>query len=288
MRKHQNISIRAAQERSLCFDLHYPEGQGERLAPLLIFAHGFKGFKDWGHWAALAEAYCAAGYAFLRFNYSHNGVVAPNYEEFSDLEAFGANTFSKELQDIDALLKYIQKYGDIVDLKRICLIGHSRSGPIVLLSALRKKQIRAVMTWASVAELDYAWAGNAELLRNWKEQALRFVYNGRSKQNMPLAYSLYEDFVEHEAEYRLRGNIEELEQPCCIIHGEQDPAIASSAADYLQELCPRAQKIIIPQADHVFGGRHPWPAGQELPHASKELLAQSIAWLNKELLDIEQ
>ena len=41
---------------------------------LIIFCHGFKGFKDWGPWNLVAEHFAKAGFFFIKFNFSHNFV----------------------------------------------------------------------------------------------------------------------------------------------------------------------------------------------------------------------
>ena len=43
--------------------------------PIIIFCHGYKGFKDWGAWNLMANAFVEAGFCFIKFNFSHN--VAP-------------------------------------------------------------------------------------------------------------------------------------------------------------------------------------------------------------------
>ena len=37
---------------------------------VVVFCHGFKGFKDWGHFNKVAELFADAGFVFLKFNFS--------------------------------------------------------------------------------------------------------------------------------------------------------------------------------------------------------------------------
>ncbi|MBK7334967.1 MAG: dienelactone hydrolase family protein [Saprospirales bacterium] len=130
--------------RPFTLDLYTPSEPAS--CPLIIFAHGFKGFKDWGQWHLIAEAFAMKGFAFLKFNFSHNGVTPENPQEFADLEAFGNNNFSKELQDLEALMSALHDAPDwlpaSVDLSRIALIGHSRGGALAILFAAAKKGSR--------------------------------------------------------------------------------------------------------------------------------------------------
>jgi hypothetical protein len=93
----ENKLITGTTAKEFGFDLYLPrEEKTSGSWPILVFAHGFKGFKDWGHWQKIAESFAAACFAFLKFNFSHNGTNPNNPAEFSDLEAFGQNNFSKE------------------------------------------------------------------------------------------------------------------------------------------------------------------------------------------------
>ncbi|RZK32728.1 MAG: dienelactone hydrolase, partial [Hymenobacter sp.] len=57
--------------------------------PVIVFVHGFKGFKDWGHFPLLARFFAEQGFVFIKLNLSHNGVVVGGTGDLEDLEAFG-------------------------------------------------------------------------------------------------------------------------------------------------------------------------------------------------------
>ena len=63
---------------------------------VVVFCHGFKGFKDWGHFNKVSEMFANAGFVFVKFNFSHNGTSPESPSDFVDLEAFGNNNFSIE------------------------------------------------------------------------------------------------------------------------------------------------------------------------------------------------
>lgn len=87
----KNIIIRNPETREFLADAFYEE-HGEKL-PLVIFAHGYKGYKDWGAWNLMAEKFAESGFFLVKFNFSHNGTTVENPTEFGDLEAFGNNNF---------------------------------------------------------------------------------------------------------------------------------------------------------------------------------------------------
>src|SRR5210317_1950113 len=72
--------------------------------PIVIFCHGYKGFKDWGAWNLMAKAFAEAGFFFVKFNFSYNGGTVEQPIDFPDLEAFGNNNYTKELDDLDCVI----------------------------------------------------------------------------------------------------------------------------------------------------------------------------------------
>ncbi len=92
-----NIRIQDTSKRPIVTDLVYDSSI--KLGPLIIFCHGYKGFKDWGAWPLLSEALAASGFVVIKFNFSHNGGTHKQPIDFPDLEAFGNNNYTKELED---------------------------------------------------------------------------------------------------------------------------------------------------------------------------------------------
>jgi pimeloyl-ACP methyl ester carboxylesterase len=267
----KDIVIQSAAGRPMAFDLYWPEET--RPCPLILFAHGFKGFKDWGHWGLIAETFARHGFAFLPFNFSHNGVTPEYPVDFADLEAFGHNNFTKELQDIDTLLDALfQRPAWLpasISLDHLGLIGHSRGGALAIIAAARDPRIQALATWAAVQDLSFLWH-NAYWLEEWKQKGVIFIPNARTGQEMPLYYQLYEDYQQHGDAYLVEAQLPQLPQPLLIAHGADDPGVPVAQARQLHAWRPDAQLRIIEGADHVFGGSHPFTEG-ELPLPSKIL-----------------
>ena len=121
-----------------------------RAKPVLLFVHGFKGFKDWGHFPLLAAFFAGRGFVFVKLNLSHNGVVVGGTGDLEDLEAFGRNNFSIELDDIGQVIGALFSPGATpvpaaeVDLSRFFLAGHSRGGGLALLKAAEDPRVRAL------------------------------------------------------------------------------------------------------------------------------------------------
>lgn len=258
----------------------------EKKLPILVFAHGFKGFKDWGHWEHIAKEFATAGYCFVKFNFSHNGTTPDDLLNFVDLEAFGQNNYSKELEDVQTVLDWITNTEDQLqnnnwDAGNITLIGHSRGGPIALIAAKENSCVQQVITWAGVHELNYAWQKEKGQVEEWKKDGVYYVLNGRTKQNMPLYYQLFEDYQNSATRLSVKNTLKNLEKPYLILHGNADPAVPLDSAKYLAEHTAQVSIHIIDGANHVFGGQHPF-VGKDLPSHTKELIQECLSFLKKE------
>lgn len=273
----KDYTLKGADGKIISLDVCW--NASDKPKPLVVFAHGFKGFKDWGHWHMIAQSFANQGFCFVKFNFSHNGVRPDDLLNFCDLEAFGHNNFEKELYDLKTVLNWLESDQKTAlqcqwDAQNITLIGHSRGGPIVLLEGTQRASVKKVITWAAVHELDYAWHYNQELTTTWQEEGVRYIMNGRTKQSMPLYYQLYENYNKHKSEFSVRAALKLNTKPYLIIHGSEDPAVPVTAAQYLFQHAKHATIHIIEGANHVFGGQHPY-LHEQLPEHAIELVDKS-------------
>lgn len=275
-RRHQIIN--SPTKRPISYDLFLPASK--KKYPLLVFVHGFKGFKDWGCWDLVAQYFATRGYGFCKFNFSHNGTSPDRPTEFSDLEAFGQNTYSKEFSDISTLLDHLEEtLADTVDWNTLGLIGHSRGGAISIAWTAQDPRIKQLITWAAVDRLTYAWK-TPQFIAEWKEQGVYYVQNSRTNQQMPLYYTLYEDYLANLERFDLQLAFPKIKTPMLIIHGDADPSVSVEAGKHLARELPEAQFELISGADHVFGGSHPYQQTSLPPHL-EEVCHKSFQFLQK-------
>ena len=163
----KNIPIENKETRSFLADAFYKDTL--QKLPLVIFVHGYKGYKDWGAWNLMAEKFAEAGFFFVKFNFSHNGTTMNDPYNFGDLEAFGNNNYSKELSDLGAVIDHFTK-DPHVDIEKIVLIGHSRGGGISIIKTFEDERINGLITLASVDTLDRFPKGEA--FENWKKDGV--------------------------------------------------------------------------------------------------------------------
>lgn len=224
---------------------------------LVVFVHGFMGFMDWGAWHLVGDFFTNAGYDFCRFNLTHNGGTPAHPIDFSDTEAFGQNTYSKELFDISALLKHLETTHRTY--QQIHLIGHSRGGGMAILAAQQWQQVSPlgqVCTWAAICDIARRFVQGQEL-KEWGESGVRYVKNGRTLQELPQFFELYENFERNKIKLDIKAAAKDIGKRLHIFHGDQDTSVPISEAYELQEVSG-VEVNEIKGADHVFGAVHPW------------------------------
>jgi pimeloyl-ACP methyl ester carboxylesterase len=256
----KNSVLQGKHQKPILVDAFYKESKQPK--PVIIFCHGYKGFKDWGAWNLMAIAFANAGFFFVKFNFSHNGGTIEQPIDFPDLEAFGNNNYTKELDDLETVIDWISNsthFSKEVDTNKLSLIGHSRAGGIVSIKAEEDKRVSKVITLAGVCDYKKRTATTSEL-KQWKIDGVKYVLNGRTKQKMPHYYQFFEDFNTNEIRLTIKRAVENLTVPMLIIHGDSDTSVFINEAERLHQWKPDSQLEIIEGANHVFNTSHPWTA----------------------------
>jgi len=258
MKINKNIILNRADKKPILIDTFYSKETTNQ--PVVVFCHGYKGFKDWGAWNLMAESIAKAGICFIKFNFSHNGGTIENPIDFPDLEAFGNNNYTKELDDLNDVLDWIINHfenNSLININQICLVGHSRGGGIAILKASEDNRIKKLITLASVSDFGKRTATIGDL-KEWKDTGVKYVLNGRTKQQMPHFYQFYEDFKANEDRLHIESAEKRLNIPHLIIHGDDDTSILIDQANELHQWNPNSKLEIIKGANHVFNTKHPW------------------------------
>lgn len=272
--KQKNIVLKG--EREFLSDAFFPKS--EKKLPLIIFVHGYKGYKDWGTWELMGEKLANAGFYFVKFNMSHNGTTIEDPNNFGDLEAFGQNNYSNELDDLETVIDHF-RYQKEVDAENITLLGHSRGGGISIVKAAENQNITKLMTLASVSTLD-RFPQN-EAFENWKKDGVYFIENARTKQKMPHYFQFFEDFENNKARFDIEEACKNLMIPALFIHGSDDEAVAISHSENLHRWTKNSQFKIIENAGHTFGAKEPWESNS-LPKELNEAVEICIDFLEED------
>lgn len=265
--------IIGSENRPMLVDLRLDEQLSNQ--PVVVFVHGFKGFKDWGHFPKVGEEFAKAGFAFVSFNFTHDGTTVDRPTDFADLEAFAHNNYHKELFDTELVINSISD-GSLfpdqkINRKQIYLFGHSRGGGITIVKASENQLVKGIATWNSIGDMKRT---NADL-NDWKRNGVVYVPNARTNQQMPMYYQFVEDFFAQQERYDLKKACSRIKVPALFVHGTNDQTVPFEYAEKLNEWTANSELVAIDNGNHTFGGKHPYEE-DELPDDTVEALEASV------------
>jgi len=273
-----NHVLRDHNKKPIVFDVFYKKNNVQK--PIIIFCHGYKGFKDWGAWNLMGKEFALNNFFLLKFNFSHNGGTVENPIDFPDLDAFGNNNFSHELDDLDRVLSYLrnEKISEEINLDNITLIGHSRGGGSALIKASETSIIKRVITWAGVSDFKIRFNEGTSGFKKWKNKGVMYVENSRTKQMMPHFFQFYKDYKKNEDRLNVQSAVENLKIPYLVIHGTDDQSVLPFEGENLFSWNKKNKIERIKGADHVFSAKQPWESNQ-LPDDLKKVIYISIDFI---------
>ena len=280
MEKQNNISIQGKHGKPILLDVFYNKTKSKK--PIIIFCHGYKGFKDWGAWNLMAEQFVENNFCFIKINFSYNGGTFKQPIDFPDLEAFGNNNYTKELDDLDSVINWAESEfsnNSEFDVSNIILLGHSRGGGIVSIKAEEDSRIKKVISLAGVCDYENRFPKD-DAFETWKNEGVYYVVNGRTKQDMPHYFQFFEDFSKHKDRLNIKRAVSNLKIPHLIIHGNEDTSVSIEEAFNLHKWNPNSELKIIKNADHVFNSKHPWQK-EKLPQQLKEVVKIVSAFIKR-------
>ena len=277
----KNLLLYRKGKKTIVYDVFYKADATPK--PLIIFCHGYKGYKDWGAWNLVAERFAEEGYFFLKFNFSHNGGTDQNPIDFPDLEAFAQNNFSYELDDLEAVINFISSTNDFeneLNSKAISLIAHSRGAGIILIKASESHKIKNVITWAGVSDFKARFMIGSVQFNDLREKGITHIENSRTKQLMPHYFQFFQDFVANEERLTIKLAVQKLNVPLLIIQGSDDTTVTELEAKRLHQWNSKSELEIIKYGDHSFGTKHPWKESK-LPKELQKVVEKSIIFLKR-------
>lgn len=260
----------------IAVDLRTSDRQSARPAVLIL--PGFKGFKEWGMFPALAERVARAGFSAVSINVSGAGV--DDAGRFVFPERFGHNTFSAELEDIRRVLDALE-LGQLgtVPTSSVGLVGHSRGGGMAILTAGRDPRVHALVTWAAISTVD-RWPDRAA---EWRAEGKLDITNARTGDILPLYANVLDDIETQGEQLDIEAAAARLTIPWLLLHGSADPAVPLAEARVLTAAAAPASPprlIVIEGAGHTLGAVHPF-AGMTPDLA--QAFDETLKWLGRYL-----
>jgi pimeloyl-ACP methyl ester carboxylesterase len=257
--KNQHFSG-AANKQSL-IDLVIP---GDYNGKMILFIHGFMGYKDWGAWNLMQDFYTSKGFGFCKYNVSHNGTTIDNPTEFNDLSAFANNSYTKELEDLTSALNWLENQFD--ELPKIYLVGHSRGGGIALLGS-KDERVYRVVTLAAISSIEKRFPEGKQL-QVWETQGTKYTLNGRTNQKMPQLFAQYEDYIANKDLLDIQKACETSTKRTLVIHGDADTSVEIKEGHDIANWL-KTRLFEIEEADHTFGAKEPWDSTELPEHLEK-------------------
>lgn len=254
------IYVGAENKKSLV-DLQIPSNYNNKL---VLFVHGFMGFKDWGCWNLVQEYFVKQGFGFCKYTISHGGQTLDEPIDFHDLSSFSKNCYSYEVDDLQHILNWLENQFDV--LPEICLIGHSRGGGIALLTS-SDNRVKRITTWAAIDDIGKRFSDQQDL-ETWKEKGVKYILNSRTNQRMPILYSNFLDFQKNKEKLNIEKACIGSKVKTLVIHGDQDTSV-EIAEGYAIASWLKSNLTVIPGANHTFGSSQPWNSENMPEHLEK-------------------
>lgn len=274
-------SVPSTENLPIQYDLYVPGNSSRDLLPVVIFVHGFKGFKDWGPFPDACEDLSRQGFVVIAMNCSRNG-IGENPTEFDRLDLFEKQTLSQDLDDIGTIINAIKtreisssRVGLHTDY--IGIIGHSRGGHTAVAAAAEYPEIQCLVTWAAVADYNEKWSD--QMIADWNEKGYTEIENARTGQIMKMDKVIYDDALKNAERLMAIKRVKELHLPAMFIAGKADESVPWRDSEQLYRNCPSNNKELrlIPDTGHTFGASHPFEK-DDYPEKFAEVLELTEGW----------
>jgi len=284
--KKESRSVQSNDDLPIYYDLYSPVTTKTWAFPIILFAHGFKGFKDWGAFPDACEDIARQGFCVIAFNFSKNG-IGKNMSEFDELDLFRKQTLSSDLNDVGTIIDSLKK-GTIkseevtMNTDTIGMIGHSRGGHTAIAAAAEFPGIQSLVTWSAVSDYNKRWSD--KMIEDWNSKGHTIIMNGRTGQEMPVDKIVYDDALENADRLMAIHRVKELHIPILLAAGKKDESVSPNESKKLFRSCPSDDKelLLIEDTGHTFGTSHPFEDA-EFPEPFENLLESTETWFIEHL-----
>lgn len=238
---------------------------------IVLIAHGFKGYKDYGMFPWLSQQFVDHGHIVHRFNFSHSGMGADG-GPFERPDLFERDTWNLQIEDLSILIEKVKQ----PDLP-IILLGHSRGGVSCLLTAGRGAvQVDGVISLSAPATCNPMTSEiQQELLsKGWIESP-----SLRTNQMLRIGRSFLQEQLDDPENHDLLKLVSTITTRVLVIHGEADLTVSVDSAAAIAEAGQNAILVRVPEGDHVYNTPNPFPVNGK---PSEQLLTMWTAiqsWL---------
>lgn len=282
----QSGAIPSTEGLPIRYDLYIPSVSEPEMFNVILFIHGFKGFKDWGPFPDACEDLARAGFAVVAFNLSHSG-MGESEEVTERPDLFASMTLSQDVRDIGSVIAALRE-GEIttdriiMNPEKIGLVGHSRGGHNAIVATAEFPEVTCMVSWSAVADFNEFWGEG--MVRDWQEKGYTEVVNSRTGEVLRLGREGYDDLQAHGDRVTALRRVREVRVPALFIAGKKDESVPVGHSERLYMACPSDVKEIrlIPGAGHTFDASHPFELS-DYPTRFAEVLEFTEDWFVENL-----
>ncbi|MFW6145892.1 MAG: alpha/beta hydrolase family protein [Planctomycetota bacterium] len=255
----ERFDLPGAADQTIRGDVHLPAGGDP--APVVLLAHGFKGFADYGFLPLLGMRLVHSGTAVVRFSFSHCGIAGGeggDAENFDRPDLFEHDTFGRQIEDTLALIAAIRHGtlpgGERLDGERIGMIGHSRGGVTAILTTGATDALKILVTLATPCECLHDRALREKVLAEGRAPSP----SGRTGEMLYVGRDFIDDLDCAGERYDLLKLLAGYPRPFLAVHGQADETVDYHAAERLAAAHAHGptELVIVPDAGHTFEFRH--------------------------------
>lgn len=279
---HQELILKSREGNPLRTDIRYVSTH--RPKPIVLFIHGFKGFKDWGAFPLIRDRLANEGYVVIAFNFSHNG-IGNDLQNFTELDRFAEQTISRELGEVKDILSMTRKGElaidqDEIDTNSISILAHSRGAGTAMLAVSEDMDIQNLILWAPISSFNrFSDRQNAE----WRKTGFIEQLNSRTNQLMRINSALLDDLEDNKEKFDIPRIAKELSAsniPLHIIVGSEDISTPIAESNAIAKAYGEKVRLtIIEKTGHTFGAVHPF---EDSSDALEQLITQTITYLKND------
>jgi len=255
-----------------------------RPKPLIIIAHGYKTFKDWGMFPHIGEYFAERGFVTISLNFARNGVKTGE-KKISDWDIFSRLTASSEIEDIHLVLNAVDEgaleyYGIDTEGTDRVLLGHSGGGAVSIIAASERAEMGAVISWSAPSTLDRF---SSEDKKAWRENGALELHGDPEYGTIKIGIEPLDDIENNAERLRIIKSVKNLECPVFIAHGTDDTTVPFSEGQALYSAAgnEKSKFFELSGAEHLYGVTHPYQPGSS--DQLERLLDETNRWLESVL-----
>ncbi|MHC5023580.1 MAG: alpha/beta hydrolase [Planctomycetota bacterium] len=242
---------------------------------VVVIAHGFKGYKDYGMFPRIAASCADAGFIAHRFNFSHSGMTN-DLATFARPDLFERDTWNRQVEDLRTVVERVHDGTLAGNGLPLVVFGHSRGGVSALLLAGR---LAADDTLAPLAGVATAAAPSRCLalleddIRRLQEQGYLESPSSRTGQVLRVGRAWLQEQLDEPERHDLHALVGRIRCPLLVIHGTDDPTVPVACASELEQVATAPVRVLrIEGANHVFNTPNPLPADEPSSPELQQLL----------------